>query len=115
LDAATGMYYYGARYYDSRLSIFINVDQLAEKTMTPYQYVNNNPIRYVDPGGGYEKLVREGAHLIVEQTIKRSGNLRKALGVTKANQYLYKGMQAHHLIPVDLLKKNKVVKDSVLA
>lgn len=24
-------------------------------------------------------------------------------------------MQAHHLIPVDLLKKNKVVKDAVLA
>jgi|SRR5690606_23807412 len=45
------MYYYGARYYDPRLSIFISVDPLAEKTMTPYQYVSNNPIMRIDPTG----------------------------------------------------------------
>lgn len=37
LDDATGMYYYGARYYDPRISIFVSVDPLAEETMTPYQ------------------------------------------------------------------------------
>src|SRR5690606_28987255 len=43
LDAATGMYYYGARYYDPRISIFVSVDPLAEKylNMTPYNYVAN--------------------------------------------------------------------------
>src|SRR5690606_24043388 len=51
LDAATGMYYYGARYYDPRLSIFISVDPLAEQTMEPYQYVSNNPIMLIDPDG----------------------------------------------------------------
>src|SRR5690554_4497825 len=51
LDEATQMYYYGARYYDPRISIFVSVDPMAERTMTPYQYVNNNPIRYVDPTG----------------------------------------------------------------
>src|SRR5690554_2766126 len=45
------MYYYGARYYDPRISIFISVDPLAEKTMTPYQYVHNNPIMFTDPTG----------------------------------------------------------------
>ncbi|UUV21721.1 RHS repeat-associated core domain-containing protein [Paenimyroides aestuarii] len=45
------MYYYGARYYDPRISIFVSVDPLAEQTMTPYQYVNNNPIMLVDPTG----------------------------------------------------------------
>jgi len=72
-------------------------------------------IGLVAPGGGYGKIAKEGAKLIIEQTIKRSGNLRRSLGVTKANMHLYKGMKAHHLIPVDLLKKNKVVKDAVLA
>jgi len=34
-----------------RLSIFISVDPLAEQTMTPYQYVTNNPIMFTDPMG----------------------------------------------------------------
>ena len=51
LDDATQMYYYGARYYDPRISIFVSVDPLAEETMEPYLYVGNNPIRYVDPTG----------------------------------------------------------------
>jgi len=65
------MYYYGARYYDPRISIFISVDPLAEETMTPYQYVYNNPIMFTDPTGmagesiGVEK-VGEGKYRVVD-------------------------------------------------
>lgn len=47
------MYYYGARYYDPRLSVFISVDPLAEvqPDKTPYHFVSNNPITRVDPTG----------------------------------------------------------------
>src|SRR5690554_4446408 len=51
LDDATGMYYYGARYYDPRMSIFVSVDPLAKQTMEPYSYVGNNPIMFTDPTG----------------------------------------------------------------
>ncbi|WP_372472500.1 RHS repeat-associated core domain-containing protein [Capnocytophaga sp. ARDL2] len=53
LDEATGMSYYGARYYDSRLSVFVSVDPLAEefRNFSPYIYTLNNPIRFVDPDG----------------------------------------------------------------
>jgi len=45
------MYYYGARYDDPRISIFVSVDPLAEKTMEPYLYTGNNPIMFTDPTG----------------------------------------------------------------
>src|SRR5690606_27906223 len=53
MDRETGMYYYGARYYDPRISIFISVDPLAEKypNYTPYHYVHQNPINMIDPTG----------------------------------------------------------------
>ncbi|WP_276733605.1 SpvB/TcaC N-terminal domain-containing protein [Chryseobacterium carnipullorum] len=53
LDAETGYYYYGARYYNPRVSLWLNVDPLAEKhpSWSPYIYVLNNPIKYVDPNG----------------------------------------------------------------
>ena len=51
LDTETGLYYYGARYYDPKVSIFLNVDPLAEKTHDPYGYVWNNPMKFLDPDG----------------------------------------------------------------
>ncbi|MBS7321310.1 MAG: RHS repeat-associated core domain-containing protein [Myroides sp.] len=59
LDDATGMYYYGARYYDPRISIFISVDPLAEQTMEPYLYTGNNPIMFTDPTG----MSKESTHI----------------------------------------------------
>ena len=50
-DEETGLYYYGARYYDPRLSLWISTDALKEKTpnVSPYIYTDNNPIIYIDP------------------------------------------------------------------
>ncbi|WP_370031897.1 SpvB/TcaC N-terminal domain-containing protein [Flavobacterium sp. 28YEA47A] len=51
LDEETGNYYYGARYYDPKWSIFVSVDPLAEQTMDAYGYCYNNPVNLVDPDG----------------------------------------------------------------
>ena len=56
LDRGTGLLYYGARYYDSALGMFISPDTLVPSPGDPqslnrYAYVNNNPIRYIDSTG----------------------------------------------------------------
>lgn len=53
LDEETGLYYYGARYYDPRTSVWLSVDPLAEKKpwMSSYVYCSNNPTNRVDPDG----------------------------------------------------------------
>lgn len=53
LDEETGLYYYGARYYDPRTSVWLSVDPLAEKflNVSSYVYCDNNPINFIDPDG----------------------------------------------------------------
>jgi RHS repeat-associated protein len=53
LDEETGFYYYGARYMDSRTSLWISVDEMAEKyaNVSGYAYCLNNPIILNDPDG----------------------------------------------------------------
>lgn len=55
LDEETGLYYYGARYYDPRMSVWLSVDPLAEKYPNVSSYVNclDNPVKYVDPDGRF--------------------------------------------------------------
>jgi len=52
-DEETGMYYYGARYYDARLSLWMSSDpkELKYPYISTYCYVGNNPIKYTDPDG----------------------------------------------------------------
>ena len=53
LDEETGLAYYGARYLDTETLVWQNVDPLAEKypSMSPYAYVGQNPVNYIDPDG----------------------------------------------------------------
>ena len=54
-DPETGLIYFGARYYDAAVGIWHGVDPLAEKyaNYNPFNYVLNNPIKFVDPTGLY--------------------------------------------------------------
>ena len=57
-DEETGMYYYGARYYEPRISLWMSTDPLQEKdpNISSFCYTSNNPIKYIDPNG---KSMRE--------------------------------------------------------
>jgi RHS repeat-associated protein len=55
-EASLGLYFYGARWYDSSLGRFTSADTIIPSTQGTqawdrYAYVNNNPVRYNDPTG----------------------------------------------------------------
>jgi len=52
----TGLYFYGARYYDPEIGRFITADTIVQAPYDPqslnrYSYCRNNPINYTDPSG----------------------------------------------------------------
>ncbi|GHV45005.1 hypothetical protein FACS1894180_7040 [Bacteroidia bacterium] len=53
LDEETGLYYYGARYYDPRVSLWLSADPMQEKYqgVSTYAYCLQNPIMFIDPDG----------------------------------------------------------------
>ena len=52
-DEETGMYYYGARYYEPRLSLWTSVDKSAiiAPGYSSYTFCKNNPNIMIDPNG----------------------------------------------------------------
>ena len=52
-DEYTGQYYYGARFHDPLLGLWLSPDPMffARPHLTPYNFVQNNPIMLWDPTG----------------------------------------------------------------
>ncbi len=52
-DDETGNFYYRARYYNPKISVWLSVDPLAHKysALSSYNFVMNNPLVFIDPDG----------------------------------------------------------------
>ena len=60
-DSETGYYYFGARYYNPDLSLWLSVDPMADKypSLSPYNYCVWNPMKIVDPDGNKIWIIGE--------------------------------------------------------
>jgi len=53
-DSASGLYYFGTRFYDPRIGQFLSPDDetiIASGRINTYTYARNNPNRWIDPDG----------------------------------------------------------------
>jgi RHS repeat-associated protein len=74
-------YDFGARMLDTRLGRWLSVDPMAEKyaPLTPYNFVANSPLIYIDPNG--------------KEIVLYDKNMKKVATVTKSGIIIEKGME----------------------
>ena len=111
LDSETGMYYYGARYYDPSLSIWMSVDPLAEQFLnfSPYNYTMNNPINMVDPDGRAPESKNDWVKNLL--TCKYEWKNEVTGESTTPDGYRYVG-KSNHSIVEDLVGEKTTFTDS---
>ena len=89
-DAESGLSYYGARYYNSKVSVWMSVDPLTSQTLEQYQYTGNNPIAFIDPDGKEweDESDEETAQKTVDIAYDRMGVLSNKINknLVKANK-----------------------------
>ena len=78
-DEETGMYYYGARYYDPRLSLWISSDPLEEKyaNISSYVYCLENPLKLIDPNGAETHVAQneDGTYRVIGGELNKDKNI----------------------------------------
>ena len=107
-DEETGLYYYGARYYEPRLGLWISCDPEEENypTFNSYCYTANNPIRYIDTDG--EKIVSLRGNIAV--TLDRNGKFHFTSNATASIKRVTKALL---LTPKGRDMLTKVVKSDI--
>ena len=112
LDSETGLYYYGARYYNPRVSVWYGVDPLAEKypSWSPYNYALDNPIKYIDPDGRDFILAILGMNRKDRSVSKME--VRATVYITGANASAARAKELNALAK-DTFKSRKVDGDEV--
>jgi RHS repeat-associated protein len=92
-DAATGLDYYGARYYDPLAGQFTSADTVASG-LNRYAYVDGNPVALTDPSGQSTKK-KSSSHAKSSKSGHRSKSVKAGHSKTRATA----AKKAHTSLP----------------
>jgi RHS repeat-associated protein len=90
LDKETGLYYYNARYYDSKIGRFISPDTLIpdasdSQQFNRYSYVLNNPVMHTDPTGHMTEEERQRSEAHKQEEAEREAERYRDYALTDGN------------------------------
>ncbi len=110
-------YDFGARMYDNRLGRWLSLDPLAQKypSLSPYNFVANSPIMYVDPDGKRIKPTNINSKKLIKEAYDRifSGALEEVGSNIDFND---DGILAYKDEPtLSQSKAKRIIKDSNLS
>jgi RHS repeat-associated protein len=97
----TGLYYYGARYYDPTIGRFISPDTVIPNPANPqslnrYSYCLNNPLKYTDPSG---------------QTIEDEGYSINGVNSNNIEEYLFSNQALGIYLDPEILVAVAILND----
>ena len=109
-DAATGLQYLRARWYDPATGRFTQVDPFPgllslPTTQHPYAYALNNPLRYTDPSGRIPpqlalSLIAAGVAGILDFAYQVSNNMQRGMNFWQAT--CYRNINWSHILQTSL-------------
>ena len=88
-DSETGYSYFGARYYDSELSLWLSVDPLSDErpSLSPYNYASWNPVMRIDPTGMLDDWVERDGKIVYDKNVTK-GEDNKVQNLKAGDKYL---------------------------
>lgn len=109
-DNETGLDYAKARYFSSVQGRFTSLDAsgpnlLNPQTLNKYRYALNNPLRYTDPDGLYERDVHFS--LTVALSIAAGFSADMAIGIGRANIAMDSNFSTNPLVPWNFSARRK--------
>jgi len=125
LDNETSYTYFGDRYYDSEMSVWLSVDPLSDKypSLSPYCYTADNPVVLVDPRGMLDDWYRddetgatfwhEGSESFIEIDGVRYRNIGATYSIRQGNViYNYTQNEVTSMTFIGMDKSNFVSQSS---
>ncbi len=114
-------YDYGARIYNPRLGRWLSVDPLQQKypSFTPYNYVANSPIMFVDPDGKRIKPTNKAAKVALQvllnanPKVKYDYNDKTGVYSLKGNLIDYENLKGDAATLVKVLSSVEIVEVTV--